>query len=104
MPRLEFSCGAAILNVSYCPFGDDLTKQEVLAWRTHKCLLIWRLFCSIFLILKGLIFLSLLLVILHCFSDVPLHTTELQYDIDVGNNAPIKQHLYYVNPIKYMLM
>lgn len=34
------------------------------------------------------------------FSDVPSQTHVLQHDIDVGDNAPIKQHPYRVNPEK----
>lgn len=34
------------------------------------------------------------------FSDVPSQTHVLQHDIDVGDNDPIKQHPYRVNPEK----
>ncbi|KAK7918866.1 hypothetical protein WMY93_010150 [Mugilogobius chulae] len=37
---------------------------------------------------------------LSLFSDVPSRTHVLHHDIDVGDNAPIKQHPYRVNPDK----
>ena len=37
------------------------------------------------------------------FSDTPSRTTVLSHDVDVGGNAPIKQHAYRVNPIKRSL-
>ncbi|KAK7909313.1 hypothetical protein WMY93_013997 [Mugilogobius chulae] len=37
---------------------------------------------------------------LSLFSDVPSRTQVLHHDIDVGDNAPIKQHPYRVNPEK----
>lgn len=37
------------------------------------------------------------------FSDTPTQTTVLSHDVDVGDNAPIKQHAYRVNPTKRAL-
>ena len=34
------------------------------------------------------------------FSNTPSRTTVLSHDVDVGGNAPIKQHAYRVNPTK----
>ena len=34
------------------------------------------------------------------FSDVPGRTSLVYHDIDVGDNGPVKQHPYRVNPIK----
>ena len=38
------------------------------------------------------------------FSDIPSRTTVLKHDIDVGDNAPVKQHAYRVNPTKHAMM
>lgn len=38
------------------------------------------------------------------FNDVPSQTTVLWHDIDVGENSPIKQHAYQVNPCKRQVM
>lgn len=37
------------------------------------------------------------------FSDVPSHTV-LEHDIDIGEQAPIKQHPYRFNPMKRQFM
>ena len=34
------------------------------------------------------------------FPDIPNRTNVLKHEVDVGNDHPIKQHLYRVNPIK----
>lgn len=38
------------------------------------------------------------------FSDVPLETTILEHDIDIGDAKPIKWHAYRVNPEKRVLL
>jgi hypothetical protein len=34
------------------------------------------------------------------FSDVPNKTTDACHDVDIGDAAPIKQHIYWLNPLK----
>jgi hypothetical protein len=38
------------------------------------------------------------------FSDVPNKTTDACHDVDIGDAAPIKQHLYWLNPLKREVM
>jgi hypothetical protein len=38
------------------------------------------------------------------FSDVPNKTTDACHDVDVGDAAPIKQHPYWLNPLKREVM
>lgn len=43
---------------------------------------------------------TLILSYTNLFSDVPLRTTVIAHDIDVGDPRPIKQHAYRANPLK----
>ena len=36
----------------------------------------------------------------HLFLDVPSRTDKIYHDIDVGNVTPVKQHPYWLNPLK----
>ncbi len=38
------------------------------------------------------------------FSDVPTVTNVLEHDIDVGDNRPVKQNAYRINPVKCEIM
>ncbi len=38
------------------------------------------------------------------FSDVPTVTNVLEHDIDVGDNRPVKQNAYRINPVKREIM
>ena len=38
------------------------------------------------------------------FPDVPCKTNVIEHDVDVGDSAPIKEHLYMVGPMKKELL
>ncbi|KAI3370534.1 hypothetical protein L3Q82_025293 [Scortum barcoo] len=47
---------------------------------------------------------SLILCHFSLFGDKPTQTTVLVHDVDVGDERPIKQHAYRVNPVKRAIM